>query len=91
MNNNSGFVGNENEYNQLFNWIKQPISSFGKILMKDCVCIISGGPGCGKTYGINKAIHNANKNICYINKDECINSIRALILSRASNKLINEI
>ena len=47
------------EYNQLFNWIQQPITSFGKILMKDCICIISGGPGCGKTYGINKAINDA--------------------------------
>jgi len=92
MNNYSGFVGNENEYNQLFNWINQPVSAFGKTLMKDCVCIISGGPGCGKTYGINKAINDAHKNICYINKDECVNSkdFKELLLKQTKSNILDQ-
>ena len=87
-----GFIGNENEYIQLVSWIKQPNSIFGNVLIKDCITIVSGAPGCGKTYGIQMAIKEANKNLCYINKDECINSkdFKELILKQTLSNILDQ-
>ena len=88
----SGFISNTNEYNQLVSWIKQPNTIFGKLLVKECICIISGGPGCGKSYGVQSAIHEANKNLYYINKDECINSkdFKELLLKQTQTNIIDQ-
>ena len=87
-----GFIGNENEYTQLVSWIKQPNSVFGNILTKDCITIVSGSPGCGKSYGVKMAIKEANKNICYINKDECVNSkdFKELILKQTLSNILDQ-
>ena len=87
-----GFVGNDNEYTQLVSWIKQPNSVFGNILTKECITIVSGSPGCGKSYGVQMAIKDANKNICYINKDECINSkdFKELILKQTLSNILDQ-
>jgi hypothetical protein len=87
-----GFIGNENEYTQLVSWIKQPNSVFGNVLTKECITIVSGSPGCGKSYGVQMAIKDANKNICYINKDECINSkdFKELILKQTLSNILDQ-
>jgi len=88
----TGFVGNENEYNQLVTWIKQPNTNFGNILSKECITIVSGYSGSGKSHGIKAAINEANKNLCYINKDECINSkdFKELILKQTQSNIIDQ-
>jgi len=88
----SGFIGNENEYTQLVSWIKQPNSVFGNVITKECITIVSGSPGCGKSYGVQMAIKDANKNICYINKDECVNSkdFKELILKQTLSNILDQ-
>jgi hypothetical protein len=87
-----GFIGNLNEYNQLITWLKLPNNVYGKFLSKDSIIIISGASGCGKSYGIRKAINESNKNMCYINKDECINSkdFKDLILKQTQSNILDQ-
>lgn len=87
-----GFISNSDIYNQLVSWIAKPNSVFGKTLNKECVCIVSGCPGSGKTHGIKSAIVDANKHICYINKDECINSkdFKELLLKQTYSNIVDQ-
>jgi hypothetical protein len=87
-----GFIGNLNEYNNLVTWIKQPNNINGKFLCKESILIVSGGSGYGKTYGVKMAIRDANKQLCYINKDECTNSkdFKDLLLKQTTSNILDQ-
>jgi hypothetical protein len=87
-----GFIGNSSAYAELLDWLRLDISSTYPKLNKDCICLITGGSGVGKTYGTLHAIENANKTVRAINKDECTNSkeLKELILKHTRSNVLQQ-
>lgn len=56
------FIGNTLAYNKLVKWIQEPLRD--AILNTNCFMVIQGQSGCGKTYGITRAIEQCGKRIC---------------------------
>jgi hypothetical protein len=70
----SVFVGNTQASSNIVNWIRNEIPDENIKLDKECVCIVVGNSGVGKTYGIIAAIKQCNVEVFYLNKDQCTNS-----------------
>ena len=48
------FIGNVGAYNQLVKWLTTPLPAHE--FDNNCICVVYGVSGIGKTYGINKAL-----------------------------------
>jgi SpoVK/Ycf46/Vps4 family AAA+-type ATPase len=59
------FIGNELKYYELVQWLTTGTSEH--------VCIVSGITGCGKTYGIKRAIENTGKMLIVFDSSNCLN------------------
>ena len=66
------FVGNVQAYNSFLAWLKTPCTS--SRFSKECICIVGGGAGTGKTHGIHAAIQACGLELHLLNSDECTNS-----------------
>lgn len=74
MDASSVFVGNFQASENIMNWLQQDIPCATNKLSKECVCVVVGNSGVGKTYGIIDAIKRCNLEMFYLNKDQCTNS-----------------
>ena len=68
----TGFIGNDAAGQDLINWCKEPVVH--PRLCKECVCVVAGGPGTGKSYGVKYITESIKKQVYVLNKDGCNNS-----------------
>lgn len=69
----SGFLGNDARFAELVQWLDGDVKQFGT-LCQECVCVVTGGAGVGKSHGIVQAIARVDKDVRIINAIETINS-----------------
>ena len=72
----SSFIGNEAAYEALTQWIGTPVG--GSVpdakLCKECVCVVAGASGSGKSHGVRSAVAESSRHLYVLNKDMCSNS-----------------
>ena len=82
------FVGNKYYYDLLFEWLKKPLTT--KTLDISCICFIIGRHGCGKTYGVNKAILDTGHNRAIFNGN-CYKDFIDFIVKQTSSDILSQI